>query len=42
MVNRVPSVVPHRLVLQARTDTSGQLGWRYPAILEVVGAHAIG
>jgi hypothetical protein len=42
MVNPVPSVVPHILVLQARTDPSGQLAWRYPVILEVVDVLATG
>jgi hypothetical protein len=42
MESRAPSVVPHRLLQQARTDPSGQLAWRYPAILEVVGALATG
>jgi hypothetical protein len=42
MESREPSVVPHRLLLQARTDPSGQSAWRYPAILEVVTVLATG
>jgi hypothetical protein len=42
MVNRMPAIVSPALVLQARADLSGQLAWRYPAILEVVDALAAG
>ena len=42
MVSRVPSIVPHELLLQACTDPSGHVAWRYPAILVLVMALATG
>jgi hypothetical protein len=40
MANRIPESIPQRLILQARKDTSGQLAWRYPAVLEAIMALA--
>jgi hypothetical protein len=42
MESHVPSVVPRRLIPPARIGPSGQVAWRYPAILEVVTALATG
>jgi hypothetical protein len=38
MASLMPEDIPQGLISQARKDSSGQLAWLYPVVLEVVAA----